>query len=169
MLRNRIYLVGMPASGKTTIGKLLAEKLSYQFVDLDNKLEEKERKSIPEIFKEIGEGYFRKLEREVLLETLNEKTVIATGGGAPCFFDNMDFIKNNGISVFLNTPVKILADRALKSVGSRPLLKDFDGEKLIEELINKYQQRISYYSQAHIKVVPDINTIPTLLDQLKSF
>ncbi|MBT28187.1 MAG: shikimate kinase [Thalassobius sp.] len=169
MLPQRIYLVGMPASGKSTLGKKLAEELSYQFIDLDHRLEEKEHKSIPEIFQEFGEDHFRIFEKKVLLESLDDKSVIATGGGAPCFFDNMEFILKNGVAIFLNTPVHVLAERALMAAGSRPLLKDFEGEKLIEVLNAKLNNRIKFYTQAHLTFAPDESDISSLINLLKEF
>lgn len=107
-----IFLVGMPSSGKSTIGRDLAKLLSYQYVDLDALIESSEGKSIATIFAENGEDYFRAREKELLQAILpDQRQVIATGGGAPCFFDNMSFIKQNGISIFLDVSVDEIVKR----------------------------------------------------------
>ncbi|MBU1820351.1 MAG: shikimate kinase, partial [Bacteroidetes bacterium] len=89
-----IFLIGMPSSGKTTLGKKLARALGYRFVDLDKLIVSDQKKSIPDIFREHGEPYFREVESRILQDTRPDHwLVVSTGGGAPCFFDNMDFIK----------------------------------------------------------------------------
>ena len=89
-----IFLVGMPSSGKSTLGRRLARALGYRFADLDKLIVQDQKRTIPEIFASEGEDYFRKVEQRILRATQqNRSLVVATGGGAPCFFDNMDFIK----------------------------------------------------------------------------
>lgn len=165
MLHNsfsRIYLVGMPASGKTTVGTILANQLSYKFIDTDHLIEKQQVCSIPGIFQQEGEEFFRNLEKEILHHTLPEKAVISTGGGMPCFFDNMEFIKNNGISVFLNVPTEVLAQRAAINVKSRPLLHS--DLNLVKSLSDKLQKRIGFYKQADI-VVNFSNQDPLVLSK----
>ncbi|WP_020528811.1 shikimate kinase [Flexithrix dorotheae] len=148
----RIYLVGMPASGKTTFGKALAKALNFEFIDLDEVLVEKAGTSISNLFREKGEAYFRDLEKEILENTIPARTVIATGGGAPCFFENMDFILKNGFSIFLYVPVKELARRSMQQHGSRPLLNDFKEKALEEELEKKLKLRLPFYEKANLKL-----------------
>jgi shikimate kinase len=120
----RIYLIGYMGSGKSTVGKGLAKKLNLQFIDLDNYIEERNFKTIPEIFASVGEVGFRKIEQHALKEIAEfENVVVATGGGAPCFFDNMELIKRTGVSVYLNGTPRILAERLLNSKTERPLMK----------------------------------------------
>jgi shikimate kinase len=86
----RIYLLGMMGVGKSTLGKQLARQLHYSFIDLDKSIEKEEGKSIPDIFAQLGEGYFRKVERQMLLKTAERNhIVVAVGGGTPCFYENM--------------------------------------------------------------------------------
>ncbi|MBX2842675.1 MAG: shikimate kinase [Flammeovirgaceae bacterium] len=163
----RIYLIGMPASGKTTFGKELAKALNYDFIDLDEVLVEKVGISISDLFREKGEAYFRDLEKEILENTIPGKTIIATGGGAPCFFENIEFIKKNGFSIFLNVPVKELAKRSMKQHGSRPLLNDLKEKALEDELKNKLSLRLPFYQQANMKVSGEEISATFVLHQLK--
>ncbi|MGB0523925.1 MAG: shikimate kinase [Flammeovirgaceae bacterium] len=144
----RIYLIGMPASGKTTFGRALATYLDYSFVDMDEEIIKLAGKTIPEIFTQDGELIFRKLEQQVLHNLTGEKLVISTGGGAPCFFDNMDVIEQRGVSVFLDVPVKTLWQRVKEQTGTRPLLNGKDGDKLLDELIKKRNKRLAFYQRA---------------------
>lgn len=146
----RIYIIGMPASGKTTFGKGLSAISSYPFVDLDHVIEEREGQTIPTIFSEKGESYFREVERDVVEDTLPEQAIISTGGGAPCFYANIDFMLAHGIVLFLDTPTEELAKRANSQHGSRPLLNHRTGHELYRELEAKRDQRIEFYSQADI-------------------
>jgi shikimate kinase len=147
-----ITFVGMPASGKSTVGKIFAEKLAYQFLDLDALICEREQKSIPEIFAQQGEDAFRKVERDALISTLNYRnTILSTGGGAPCFFDNMDLINQAGLSIFLKTPVDILLQRIREDTKNiRPLYDTKSDEELkvfLEELLLK---RELFYKKAKL-------------------
>ena len=99
----RIFLIGYMGAGKTTLGKAFAKKYNLSFVDLDWYIEERFHKTVQELFAERGEDGFRELERNMLHEVADfENVIISTGGGAPCFFDNMDFMNKSGITVFLN-------------------------------------------------------------------
>ena len=115
-----IYLVGMPSSGKSTLGKELAKNIGYSFMDMDKLIETREQKTVSEIFSNFGEAHFREIEKKTLRGFQPDQSmVIATGGGIPCFNDNMDFIKQNGVSVFLNVDVNDLAKRLYKVASSR--------------------------------------------------
>lgn len=147
----------MPSSGKSTLGRKLAKLLNYQFVDMDKLIVDKEGMSISQLFSSKGEPYFREVESRILKSfTPNEQMVIATGGGAPCFFDNMDFILLNGVSIFLNVPPQILA-RRIENHGKddRPLLSG--KTQLEEELSLKYQNRLPFYSRANLTIPGEIN------------
>jgi shikimate kinase len=168
-IKSNIYLVGMPGSGKTTLGFKLSKLLAITFLDLDDLIEAKEQIDIPEIFRTKGETYFRKVEKELLHSSTNDYAVIATGGGTPCFFDNMEFINNNGISIWLDVKSEILAERVLKKAGSRPLLKDFHGKALLDELLVKYTDRKPYYEQSNIRFNPERHDVSDLLEQIKLF
>lgn len=140
----------MPGSGKSTVGKQLAERLELPFVDLDEEIEKQAGCSINELFSTRGETYFRKLENEALLKVVegHEKAVIATGGGTPCFFDNLDIIKQNGTSLFINPSLQELMNRMLTDeLTKRP---KFAGEEPKELLRKLYNERLDYYKQADI-------------------
>ncbi|MEH0156145.1 shikimate kinase [Limibacter armeniacum] len=167
----RVYLIGMPGSGKSTLGKKLAEAMQYAFVDLDTEIESSEGKSIPDIFEHDGEDYFRKIEKYILQKTTPDNTIIATGGGAPCFYDNMDFINNNGVSIFIDTPVKELASRVMKQIGDRPLLDGIENlEDMTRLLAGKREKRIGFYEQADIVLEDDQEIdITSLVQQVYNF
>lgn len=135
----------MPGSGKSTLGKEVSEALGVQFIDLDHEIENKEGKTIPEIFSQQGEEYFRKLESATLREQSeqHENFVMATGGGAPCFHDGIKLINASGISVFLNVSLSELLSRN-EMYKHRPLLQG-DAK---ERLKNLYHKRLSIYNQA---------------------
>lgn len=147
-LPQRIYLIGMPASGKTTLGQQIAQDLNYPFYDLDWELEKLDGRSIPEIFKQDGEDFFREKEREVLRAVAPKPAVIATGGGAPCFFNNIEVLLEQGYCLYLSTPAAILAQRAWERVGSRPLLLQDTLQEMQEEIEKKLTFRKAYYEQA---------------------
>jgi shikimate kinase len=155
----RIYLIGYMGSGKSTLGRRLSAHLGMQFVDMDHYIEERNCKTVPQIFAEEGEEEFRKKERKAL-EELSEFTdiVIATGGGAPCFFDNIDLMNKTGETIYLNIDPKILADRLLKSKTERPLIKGKSREELIAFIDDTLQKRNEFYLQAkHFITEPDVD------------
>lgn len=149
---NNIFLIGMPGSGKSTIGRKLAEQLHLSFIDLDDEIEKKEGSSVQEIFKKHGEDYFRELERQALLNvvTVNTSAVISTGGGTPCFFDNLTVIKSNGISVFIDTsPAELLKRLNTSEQDKRPKLSDV--RELSVTLNNLREERLPFYESADIR------------------
>jgi shikimate kinase len=153
----RIYLIGYMGSGKSTLGKKLAKYAGLQFVDMDHYLEERNYKTIPQIFAEEGEAEFRKKERKAL-EELSEfsDVVIATGGGAPCFFDNVHLMNRTGKTIYLNIDPGILADRLMESKTERPLIKGKSKEELIHFIDETLRKRNEFYSQAHYQITdPD--------------
>ena len=146
-------------SGKSTLGKRLAEHLKLQFVDMDHYIEERNCKTIPQIFAEEGEPEFRRKEQKALKE-LSEFTdiVIATGGGAPCFFDNMEVMNQSGKTIYLNIDPEILADRLISSKTERPLIKGKSKKELIEFIDETLKKRHEFYSQAHYQITePDVD------------
>ncbi len=135
--------------GKSTIGRALASALKLTFVDLDSFLEEKYFRTIPQIFAREGEEAFRKKERKCLEEVATfDDVIVATGGGAPCFFDNMELMNNSGFCVFLDIDIDSLIQRLLKAKTERPLIKGKSPQELqafIEELM---QKRRPFYEKA---------------------
>ncbi|MCK3682711.1 shikimate kinase [Maribellus sp. YY47] len=154
----RIYLIGYMGCGKSTLGRRLAKHLDVQFVDMDHYIEERNCKTIPQIFEEEGEAEFRSKERKAL-EELSEFTdiVIATGGGAPCFFDNIDLMNRTGKTIYMNINPAILADRLLTSKTERPLIKGKSREELVAFIDETLKKRNEFYTQAQYQItVPDV-------------
>lgn len=150
----RIYLVGMPASGKSYWGKRVASHYKLNFLDLDAFLEKKLGQSITQVFQKKGEAFFREKEQETLYQTQQfTNTIIATGGGTPCFFDNMAFIKKEGWSIFIDVSLEIIVNR-LKVDVARPMFQEKTDEELENYVENLYQKRISYYQQADFHFQP---------------
>lgn len=155
----RVYLIGYMGSGKSHLGWKLANHLGVQFVDMDTYIEERNCKSIPQIFAEEGEAEFRQKERKAL-EELSEFTdiVIATGGGAPCFFDNIEVMNETGKTIYLNIDPKILADRLLNSKTERPLIKGKSRDELVAFIDETLKKRNEFYSQAKYQITePDVD------------
>ena len=145
--------------GKSTLGRRLSEHLNLQFVDMDHYIEERNLKTIPQIFEQEGEDEFRNKERKAL-EELSEFTdiIIATGGGAPCFFDNIDLMNRSGKTIYIDIDPAILADRLLKSKTERPLIKGKSREELVDFIDETLKKRDRFYSQAQFKITqPDID------------
>ncbi len=141
-----IFLIGFMGAGKSSVGRMLADRLNYTFLDTDELVREKAGKRIPAIFTEDGESRFRELEREVLLDVINRsRTVISTGGGIPILKSNMDIIRRAGCSVALLAPEDILYERIKNSRG-RPLLKDR------KYFISLFREREEFYKQADIEI-----------------
>ena len=151
----RYFVVGYMACGKTTYAKRLAEREGLRFVDLDAAVEERAGRGIAELFAEGGEACFRKLERQVLREVAEREDdfVMATGGGTPCFFDNMDYMNSRGETLFLDTPVEVLVERLRRGRKSRPLLAGIaDGE--LREFVTRHRaSRLAFYLKAKHKTI----------------
>jgi len=151
----KVVLVGLPGSGKSTFGRQLAQELKFPYLDLDLHIEERFQQKIPEIFSVHGEGKFREWESEVLSELLHRDSsfVLATGGGAPCFNDNMDLIDELSISVFLDVPLDVIAQRLIVSKGqTRPMFQGLDFGEITLKLKSLLSQREFFYNQAKIKL-----------------
>ncbi|MBL7793388.1 MAG: AAA family ATPase [Saprospiraceae bacterium] len=142
----RIFLTGFMGSGKTTVGAELAKLLSYPFIDLDEQLVIGQGMPVAEQFKLYGEEVFRQKEREVLRHTaVYTHAVISCGGGAPCYYDNMDWMNRHGITVFLHIPPEKLAIRLQSEKMQRPLLQNLSDEELALFITKKLQERLPYY------------------------
>jgi len=162
-----IYIIGFMGSGKTTTGKKLAALLGWKFEDLDKKIEEHTGLKIPEIFSNHGENYFRKVESEILRKIKDRtNTVISTGGGTPCFGDNMDYMKETGLTLYLRLTPGQLNSRLADAKYERPLIKDLDNEGLLRFIEEKLAERENWYNRAEITVEgfdPDINKLFNLV------
>jgi shikimate kinase len=153
MKNKRYFLVGMPASGKSSVGRLLAKQLRLKFDDLDDIIVEKQGMPITDIFESKGEPYFRELEKDCLYKYIEREDnyILATGGGAPCFFDNMKLMNEHGITIFLDVKIEDLYQKLLiKGTHKRPLLKGKSPQKLRQELFDKYEYRKTFYNQSRI-------------------
>lgn len=143
----------MPGAGKTTLGRALAAQLNRKFVDLDAAIEAKAGLTIPQLFEEKGETYFRELEAETL-KTVSfsaEKLVVATGGGTPCFHQNMAFMNAHGLTVYLKVSPEVLAERLWQTeLAKRPLLKNKSKPLIVNYLQETLQKRVTFYKQAGI-------------------
>jgi shikimate kinase len=142
----------MPGSGKTTTGKILAQKLGYDFIDLDEMIELENRKTVREIFETEGEGSFRETERkkvQAIIKTVKNNTVISLGGGTIAFFDNLENIKKAGILIYLEVTREIILERLSNQTQNRPLLNASDPELKIKLLFDLRKER---YNQADFKV-----------------
>jgi shikimate kinase len=154
----KIFLIGFMGSGKSTSGKKLASHLNWSFIDLDEKIENMTGMKIRDIFSEKGEAFFRKTESEALHDMVSEtNAVISTGGGTPCFGDNMDFMLSNGLTVYLRMTPASLRNRLEDSSDHRPLLKDIGKERLQEYITAKLSEREKWYSSAEI-IIDGFNT-----------
>ena len=146
-----VFLIGFMGSGKTTLGRKLASRMGYEFMDLDHVLEAQAGITIAEYFSEFGEDAFRKLESEVLKQTqYPQNAVISTGGGLPCFFDNMAWMNAHGKTIYLKLSPKTLADRLENEKLHRPLLRDKHGDDLVNFITEKLAERDGFYTRAKI-------------------
>lgn len=168
----RIYLVGYMGCGKTTIGRKIADLLGIGFVDLDKYIEERYFKSVPAIFAEEGEQAFREKERISLLEVAEfENIVVGTGGGAPCFYDNMEVMNSNGVTVYIAPDPEVLAKRLIKSKTERPLIAGKSESELIAFINDALQKRAPFYEKSQIIIRGENNLNPRMvidrIDQLQ--
>lgn len=147
----RIYLIGYMGAGKTTVGKKLAKSFDIGFIDLDKFIESKYHKTVPEIFAEWGESEFRLIEQKSLKEVSEiENVVISTGGGAPCFFDNIGLMNRTGITVYIHAEPEELAARLRASKTVRPMVSGKSGEELTPFIASHLLEREKFYKQAQI-------------------
>lgn len=159
------------ASGKSTLGKVLATKLNYNFIDLDDYIEEKEKKSIKNIFETKGEIYFRHTETNYLNSILNSKNnlVLSLGGGTPCFSGNMQAIleAENVISIYLKASIPTLVGRLKTEKNKRPLIAHIQTDELLTEFIGKHLfERAPFYSQAQITISTDHKKEADIVEEL---
>lgn len=173
MVKDKIAFVGYMGSGKSVLGRRVAVALGWRFVDLDEQIASRVGQTIPQIFEKWGESHFRALEQEILNEELGRdgRAVLSTGGGAPCFYDNMERIKEGALSIYLQIPAEDIAVRLIEDRDSRPLLADKDPSGILDYVQRTLQQRENYYAMADLVVALDDRTIEQnvsyLLDLVK--
>ena len=165
----KVVLIGYMASGKSSVGKLLAKDSMLDFIDLDTYIEAKEKKSIPIIFKENGEIYFRSKEAECLSELLNSKNsfVLSVGGGTPCYGRNMELINSLSQSVFLKASINTLSERLKKGKFSRPLVAKISDEKLPEFIGKHLFERTPFYTLSQNSIQTDGFTIAEIVNEIQ--
>jgi len=165
----RIYLTGYMASGKTRLGKQLSARLGYAFADLDDMFEAHSHISIADFFSKYSEAGFRKLEAEILKETFQmERTVIATGGGTPCYGDNMQLIRSNGFSIYIRHEPGLLAARLLQIKKSRPVLSHIPDMELPAFIQQHLKEREFFYQQSDLEFCPDTQPFTWLMERLRA-
>lgn len=148
---NRLYLVGLPASGKTTTAKWLADKLGWAFVDLDERIESQMGMTISEIFEAHGEDGFREMEAKFLRDTQDmTHVVVGCGGGTAAFHGNMDWMKIHGLTLFLNTSLEVLVSRIVADMRKRPMFSGKNEAEILNKLSQIAENRGIYYSSAKI-------------------
>ncbi|MBM1106611.1 shikimate kinase [Aurantibacter crassamenti] len=165
----KIVLLGYMGSGKSTIGRVLAEKLDYRFLDLDDFIEQKEKMSIPELFKEKGEIYFRKKESEYITMALAEsdKIILSLGGGTPCYTNNMsDILTLTPNVIYLKVSVIGLAQRLQKEKSDRPLIKNIPDADLPEFIGKHLFERSVFYQKANSTIECDNKTIDDIVSEI---
>lgn len=170
-MHQSIVLLGYMGSGKSVVGKLLSERLDIPFVDLDVYIEHNERKTIAAIFQQYGELHFRTLERQYLdkLFQKNEITVIALGGGTPCYFDTMAILQkmHRYRTVYLKTSISELAQRLFDQRLQRPIIAHIETMPLLQEFIGKHLfERDSFYRMSEISIASDQKEITDIVDEI---
>ena len=169
----RIFLIGYMGAGKTTLGRPLSKVMNLEFIDLDNFIEARYHKTVKDIFAEVGEAGFRQIEHRSLEEVADyENVVIALGGGTPCFFDNMDYLNQQGDVVYLKANPDTLYKHLLMAKVERPLLKGKSADELIAYITEHLKERDPFYSKARytldVNVLDDYDKIKTSVESLRA-
>lgn len=168
----RIILIGYMGSGKTTVGKALSKETGMMFYDLDWYIESRMRKTVAQIFAEKGEEGFRKIEHNMLHEVAEfENVIISCGGGTPCFFDNIDYINQQGEVVYLKATPEVLYRHLLMGKVERPLIKNKTPEELIAYITEQVAKREEFYNKARytldVSLMDNYEKIQLSVDQLR--
>jgi shikimate kinase len=163
----KIFIVGFMGSGKSTWMKQIGNQMNLKQLDLDNLIEKRANLNINDIFALKGEKFFRKLEG-VCLRELHESDnfVLATGGGTPCFYDNMLIMNTLGITVWLNTSKEVIKNRLLLEPQLRPLVKNLSPENLEAFIEEKLEERNQFYAQSKIIIDPDTVSCDELIEKI---
>lgn len=167
--RMKTFLVGFMGSGKSYWGAKLAEYLNVPFYDLDEVIVEKEGRSIESIFAEEGEEYFRIVEKNTLYDITEradstEGFVVSCGGGTPCFFNNIEYMKKHGKVVWINPPIDILWQRLLREKNKRPLLQEISDDDLRHYIQRKLGERKMYYEKADLVINEEAISLELFLE-----
>ncbi len=171
-MKKHIFLIGMPGSGKSTLGKKLSNKLNCPFIDIDQEIEKQHGKTIAELFNLEGEDFFRKLESEKLTEITTVKlqpSVVSLGGGTPCYHNNIDLITKTGLVIYLKTDAITLSKRIQQGSDSRPMFKGLTGEERTKKILELMTVRESFYSRAHLMHDVIHDDVDRLLNKIIEF
>jgi shikimate kinase len=167
----KVYLVGIMGSGKSFWGKLLAQEMELPFVDLDEYIAHEEGKTVPALFEEYGEAHFRHLEAAAIRNPkLSLPTVMACGGGTPCFNDNMAYMLGTGVVVWLNPNIAEVVDRIWKARLKRPLIANAESKEEVTAIIHSIvEKRKQWYGMAHITLTDTTIDLPALKEMIEAF
>lgn len=163
----RIFILGFMGTGKSHWGKLWAEANKMGFYDLDALIEEQEKASVVDIFEKAGEDYFRVKEASMLRDMLkHDNCIISCGGGSPCFYDNMQCMNDNGITVYLSATPPYILKNVMDEKEKRPLIKKVNEAELLFFVEQKLKERAPFYSQAKLTLdseTLDVNSLASIL------
>ncbi|HAN76855.1 MAG TPA: shikimate kinase [Bacteroidales bacterium] len=149
-----IWIIGFPGSGKSTFGRVLAKEANYSFIDTDDNIEEEVGCSIKDFFANYGEEIFRKKETEILQKSaILKDVVIATGGGTPCFNNNMEFMNQTGITIYLKMDDDELTERLIRGKSKRPLIADKSDDEIKHYVELNIKGREKFYNMAKISAI----------------
>jgi len=164
----KVFLIGFMGSGKTHWGRLLSQKLGILFFDLDEQITEHAEKSIVDIFAEEGEEHFRLREQDVLhiITESHDGFVMACGGGTPCYFNNIEYMNQEGTTVWINTPLNTLFTRLILEKEKRPLIKSLSDDQLRSFISRKFADRKIYYEQADVTVDEEPVELEHLIEKI---
>lgn len=164
-----VFLIGFMGCGKSTTGKKLAKNIGYAFFDTDTEIEKMTGKSIPEIFEQEGEAAFRMIEHSVI-ESLSQRknAIVATGGGTPCFYNNIQIMRDAGITVYLRMSAESLAKRLQQSKTVRPLLLRLSPAQLLPAIEEQLEKRKPFYEQASLKIKGENLDIESLIKAVRA-
>ena len=167
----KLVLVGYMGSGKSVIAKKLSEKLQILYVELDDLIEQRQKKSIKLIFEQDGELFFRKLEHQIFKELLDSDAnlIISTGGGTPCYYDNYKFLNAKNVSsIYLKASVDTLTDRLVSEQNNRPLLANLSQIELQDFVAKHLFERSFYYHKAHFIVDVDNKIVEAIAQEISA-
>jgi shikimate kinase len=163
----KIYLIGYMGSGKSTLGKGLASELGIAWMDLDSEIESRYKISIPNFFNKYGETAFRDVEHKLLTEISTfPDLVVSTGGGVPCFHNNMELMNQTGYTIYLHATPELILTRIGPYAWKRPLFQKMDGTDIIEKITQHLASRKMYYEQAKLTIdatKPDIGELTKII------
>ncbi len=155
-------------SGKSTLGRWLADAMDWSFLDLDLFIENKYHKTIPQIFEEKGESAFREMENICLEEVSSfENVIIGAGGGTPCYYNNMDIMNQTGLAIYLKLTPEVIYNRLMTSKAKRPLIEGKHGEELLSFIAEKLSEREDYYMKANMIADAENWEVDNYVDSIK--